>query len=131
IANVAGGYPAGSHSLSSLGGLNAVSTVNVNASAGNPCGAGQANLTWVDATVNSLRNAAADPYKGVVLYKSSQSSCGACPGGDVSAGGWVTAGTFGPGTGGANHCVPAPAAGGDYYAIRYRFTGPGGGANEM
>jgi len=125
INNVAGGWPDGSHSLTSSGGFSAVSTVNVNASASNPCGAGQANLTWTDAVVNSLKDSAANPYQGATLYRFHASDCGTCPTGDVASG-WVAAGTFAAGSGGTNHCVPMPGTGADYYALRYRFNGPGG-----
>lgn len=130
ITTAKNGYPSG-HSLSRLGGLSPVPTVNVLVPG--TCLPGQAQLTWNDPAsyAAAMKNGVPTPVKGVRLW-SNPAPCSTGTGNGPSGAttdGWVPGATFGPAAGTLGTCVSATPQG--WYALTVRFIGPGGGSNEI
>jgi len=127
ISTANSGYQ-GAHTISRIGGLSPVPTVNV-ATPGPGCAAGQSRLTWENPADYALamKNGVLSPVKGVRLW-SNASPCSTCPGGDTSSG-WIAGGTFAANAGTVGTCVSSTPQG--WYALTVRFIGPGGGSNEI
>lgn len=119
----------GPHTISSIGGLTPVPNVLIQIT-GTPCGQGNAWLRWREPNqyAGNMRGNAPSPVLGVRLWKN-EAPCGACPGGDLSAG-WEPVGFYPIGAGASGVCYPLGLET-VWFALTVVVRGPGANPTQI
>lgn len=123
LTNVNMGLPGTPHTLSSIGGLTPVPNVTIQAPNG-PCGPSALTLHWREPNqyAGNMRGGAPSPVLGVRLWKNN-APCGACPGGNLSAG-WQPVGFYPLGAGSLGVCHPVSQEDSLWFALTVVLRGP-------
>lgn len=116
------------NNIAAAGGLNPNPTAQVTRPGGGGCLATEVRVTWAAPNAGQMKNGLQSPVKGIHLWKSSN-SCGSCPGGDVTAGGWSLADPAVLANGITGTCVPI--SGDTWFATTVVVDGPSSGATTL